>query len=50
MFETEANRKIRKEPAMLLELKKGELFPPLQDNDEVLLMTDDPVAELWTFA
>jgi len=50
LFDTEAKRKIKKEPALALEMKK-KLFPPPREmgdgEDKVILV--DVICELWAF-
>ncbi|KAG9045276.1 hypothetical protein FS837_006580 [Tulasnella sp. UAMH 9824] len=50
LFETEAKRTFKKDPAMTFELKKDELFPqgPSKDPDG-LTQPGDSVSELWVF-
>lgn len=48
MFEAESKRTFKKDPAMTIEFKKEDLFPPSGNEDEVLVTTDI-VAELWRF-
>ncbi|KAF8068618.1 CBF/Mak21 family-domain-containing protein [Lyophyllum atratum] len=59
LFETEANRKIKKEPPLAVELGKSrELFPiagavkaaPAEGEEEDVAIAGDVVEELWAFA
>ena len=52
LFDTEATRKIKKEPALAVEYSKDlKVFPPviLQKADEEITVVGDAVTELWTF-
>ena len=52
LFDTEATRKIKKEPALAVEYSKDlKVFPPviLQKADEETTVIGDAVTELWTF-
>lgn len=51
LFDTEANRKIKRDPPLALELKNG-LFPSAREEpaeDDVPGVGTDVVSELWTF-
>ncbi|KAG8947482.1 hypothetical protein FRC04_010663 [Tulasnella sp. 424] len=50
LFETEAKRTFKKDPAMTFELKKDELFPEgLSKDVNSLAQPNDVVSELWVF-
>ena len=53
LFETEINRKVKREPALAVE-SKTMMFPDPQDGEEVMeerseTDSNDIVGELWTF-
>jgi len=52
LFESEISRKIRKEPAISMELKRH-TFPKAAENSELpegkFVVKDDVISELWTF-
>ncbi|KIO17185.1 hypothetical protein M407DRAFT_33158 [Tulasnella calospora MUT 4182] len=50
LFETEAKRTFKKDPAMTFELKRDQLFPEGSSKDmNGLTLPDDAVSELWVF-
>ncbi|KIK06358.1 hypothetical protein K443DRAFT_129940 [Laccaria amethystina LaAM-08-1] len=52
LFDTEATRKIKKEPALAVEYSRElKVFPPviLEESDEETTVVGDAVTELWTF-
>jgi U3 small nucleolar RNA-associated protein 19 len=51
LFESEANRKIKKEPALAVEMGKiVDLFPIGVDADaDEVTLSGDVISELWTF-
>jgi len=53
LFESEANRKIKKEPALAVEMGKiVDLFPVGVDKDadaDEVTLSGDVISELWTF-
>ena len=53
LFETEINRKVKREPALAVE-SRTKMFPDLQDEEELMekrseIDSTDIVGELWTF-
>lgn len=53
MFETEINRKVKREPALAVE-SRTMMFPDPQDGQEVMdkrseIDSNDIVGDLWTF-
>ena len=53
LFETEINRKVKREPALAVD-SKTKMFPDPQDQEELMekgseINSTDIVGELWTF-
>lgn len=53
LFETEINRKVKREPALAVE-SRTKMFPDPQDGEELMekrseIDSTDIVGELWTF-
>jgi U3 small nucleolar RNA-associated protein 19 len=54
LFETEINRKVKREPALAVESRRTKMFPNSQEQEEVMekkseIDANDIVGDLWNF-